>query len=66
MKKTETYDMAIYPEALIQKAVNAYASVCPVRYEVSGQKIFCEFEADADDIELIILEFGNYLIELMQ
>jgi hypothetical protein len=66
MKKTETYDMAVYPEDLIQQAVNVYAGVCPVRYRISGQQVVCEFEADAENIDLIILEFGNFLIELMQ
>ncbi len=60
------FDLEIYPLEIIKIAVKEYSKFCTVNLEQKEKIALCTFSSDNIPADLIVLEFGNYLIELMQ
>ena len=61
------YDLRIYNKDKIKMAITAYNKFCNVKIIAEEKNtVICEFSSDKIPVNLIINEFDNYLIELMQ
>ncbi len=61
------YDLRIYNKDKIKMAIAAYNKFCIVKIIAEeNDQVICEFSSDKIPVNLIINEFDNYLIELMQ
>lgn len=64
-KKAE-FNLEFYSREAIESAIRVYSKFCTAKMEFYMDRALCEFESDHMSVDLIILEFGNYLIEIMQ
>ena len=61
------YDLRIYNKDKIKIAIAAYNKFCNVKIIAEeNDQVICEFSSDNIHVNLIMNEFDNYLIELMQ
>lgn len=65
MKKIVRYSKSIYSSSSILWAIKAYKNICDIKANEDVEYIVCTFETTGD-VAIIVGEFGNYLIELMQ
>lgn len=64
-KRIELYlPTAVYSEALIDRAILDYSSICTIVKKHQHSGILCIFIKSVADLELTANEFSNYLIEL--
>ena len=68
MKKlrTDTYDKVFYSYEMVSKAINDYKQFADIKLKDNGSSWECSFNVYEHPDDLIINEFGNYLIELAQ
>lgn len=65
MKKIELYlPKTVYSEALIDRAILDYRSICLIKKKRQFGGTLCIFMRSVADLELTANEFSNYLIEL--
>ena len=61
------YDLRIYNKDKIKRAIAAYNKFCNAKIIAEeNDKVICEFSSVKIPVNLIINEYDNYLIELMQ
>jgi len=61
----KSFSTEIYPLLVIEKAVVAYAEIADISTSSNGNCCLCTFIKKSIPIQLVIDEFGNYLIELL-
>ena len=60
------YNLDIYTLKAIKIAIRYYSEICSIEYRTKDNYAVCSFFADKNQIEQIIMEFDNFLIELLQ
>ena len=60
------YDLEIYTDTVIKKAISDYKNLCKINITYKNGKAYCIFKASRYPINIVMNEFDNYLIELMQ
>lgn len=68
MKREESIvlNLELYPSQIIAAAAKEYSKFCTVNLEQAENKMVCSFFSCEIPADLIGLEFGNYLFELMR
>lgn len=66
MRHSVAFNLELYSLETIQLAAKEYLEFCSLQLEQRETDILCTFFSDTVPADLIGLEFGNYLIELMQ
>ena len=64
--QTEIYDKHFYGRDIIDKAISAYKPFAVINLNDDGSCWKCTFDIKEYPEQMIINEFGNYLIELSQ
>lgn len=59
------YACSLYPRAVIEQAAKDYSDICAVDIELVYNATRCRFSANKASLTLIMHEFSNYLIELI-
>ena len=59
------FDARIYPESILNKAISDYGKLSTIIYTKIRQNYVCCFVNCIYDEDETILEFGNYMIDLM-
>lgn len=66
MKNNEqTYSKAFYSKIVLAAAIKDYKKIAKIKLSEDAEYFKCEFSKCAAATQLVIDEFGNYLIELM-
>ena len=60
------YDNSIYPLKVILQAINDYRDICTVEVVQTDKNTRCIFGEGKTDMSVIMREFTNYLLELME
>ncbi len=66
MKDELVYDNSIYPLEVILRAIDDYSNICAVEVVQTGKDTRCIFSEGKTDMSVIMREFTNYLLELME
>ena len=66
MKNEIVYDNSIYHLEVILHAIKDYSDICSVKVVQSDKTTRCIFSEGKTDISVIVREFTNYLLELME
>lgn len=64
--KEKTYNKEVYNYSILSKAITDYNHLAKILISNSGNEWKCSFSSDTIPLDLLILEFDNYLIELSQ
>ena len=64
--QTEIYDKSFYGRDIIDAAIIAYKPFATIKLNDDGSCWKCTFDVKEYPEQMIINEFGNYLIELSQ
>lgn len=59
------YSKELYPEACIESAIRAYDGIAKITIIQNKTYHICQFSNCIADNTLVMNEFGNYLIELL-
>ena len=62
---TEKYKKTIYPRHVVEMACEAFVDVCFTKIEANKDYWKVEFICDAVNTNIIVKEFNNYLIGLL-
>ncbi len=62
----QSYNLSIYNLNVIKTAIHMYSEICQIKLNVIGSRATCSFFSDQYDVGQIVLEFDNFLIELLQ
>jgi hypothetical protein len=65
MKLEKSYHNNLYPLEIINVAVSAYSRIAEISLEQCGDYTLCRFSRCVVSSALVVNEFDNYLIELM-
>jgi len=65
MRVEQAYNLDIYPERIIMQAINDYRGICNIVANIQDSYAVCQFSHGKTDERTIVLEFSNYLIELL-
>ena len=66
MKSNEQlYSKIFYPKEVLNLAINDYRKIAKIRLREEAEQYRCEFCRCAVDTRLVMNEFNNYLIELL-
>jgi hypothetical protein len=60
------YDNNIYPVEVILQAINDYRDICTIEVVQTDKTTRCIFSEGKTDMSVIMREFTNYLLELME
>lgn len=61
-----TYSKAFYTEDTLLKAINAYSNISKIElFEEDKEHYRCRFSESSIDCHIVMNEFDNYLIEIM-
>lgn len=63
--KVKKFDLEIYPLDLLKMAANDYSKVARILVVPSKNYALCSFMQCKADEQLVIKEFGNYVIDLI-
>lgn len=61
----QVYTKIFYSQEVLNKAINDYKKIAKIKLFEDGEYYKCEFFQSAVDIQIVINEFNNYLIELL-
>ena len=64
--KEKTYSKEIYKYAVLEKAISDYKHLAGIELTELGREWKCSFSSDIVPLDILMLEFDNYLIELAQ
>lgn len=65
-EESMSLNLELYSLKIIKVAAEEYSKFCKVNLSQSSGRAVCTFRSHDIPADLIALEFGNYLIELMQ
>jgi DUF1009 family protein len=65
VKNEISYDYTLYPLAVLENAANAYRDIATIRIKSFNDHALCKFIKKEISISMVINEFNNFLIELM-
>jgi len=65
MRTEKAYCLDIYPESVLRQAIDDYHDICDIEVEIQNHNMICRFLHGKTNEEIIMLEFSNYLIELI-
>ena len=65
MEIEQKYCLEIYPEDIIERAIEDYHNICNISREIMDGDMICRFSNGNTNEKTIMLEFSNYLIELI-
>lgn len=65
-EESMSLNLELYSLKIIKVAAEEYSKFCKVNLSQSSGRVVCTFRSHDIPADLIALEFGNYLIELMQ
>ena len=65
MEFEQKYCLEIYPADILERAIEDYHDICDIDQEVRDGDMICRFSNGKTNAEIIMLEFSNYLIELL-
>ena len=58
------FPTSIYSEGMVRRAAYDYQDICDCEISVLPDGINCRFHDSVTELELTVLEFSNYLVEL--
>ena len=61
----QVYTKAFYSKEVLNQAIDDYKKIAKIKLLEDGECYKCEFFRCAVDTQLVINEFNNYLIELL-
>lgn len=61
----QVYTKTFYPKEVLNQATNDYKKIAKIKLLEDDNYFKCEFFRCAVDTQLVINEFNNYLIELL-
>lgn len=61
----QVYTKTFYPKEVLNQAIDDYKKIAKIKLLEDGEYFKCEFFRCAVDTQLVINEFNNYLIELL-
>lgn len=64
-KSVRSFSGSIYPLPVIEEAVTAYAGIAEISVSAAAGKLVCTFLETDTPVSLVVNEFGNYLIEIL-
>ena len=64
-RNDKTYDKNIYPRFVLESAISAYKSIASIKIKEKDGAFMCSFGKSKADTQIVINEFDNYLIELL-
>lgn len=65
MNNIIAFDLGIYPINCIYIAANEYQNISKIDIEFEDNKCLCTFKQCSTSVEIVIREFCNYVIDLM-
>lgn len=64
-ERSVLYQKGLYDPKAVSEAAGRYQKICRIDIKEGHGGILCVFHADEESLDLIIHEFDNYLIEMM-
>ena len=64
-RSIKSYNNHIYPLSAVKYAIIAYAEIAKIQVKTVADENICTFTEKEIPIQLVIREFGNYLIEIL-
>jgi len=61
----KAYNNDMYPRSALLLAIDAYSNIADIHIESKRNSHVCTFEKKEVPLRLVVNEFGNYIIELM-
>jgi len=61
----KAYNRFIYPRTILENAACAYSGIADISVIADGDTHICAFSKCDVPVSLVISEFGNYLIEML-
>lgn len=61
----QVYTKTFYPKEVLDQAIADYKKIAKIKLLEDGKYFNCAFSQCAVDTQLVINEFNNYLIELL-
>jgi len=61
----QVYTKTFYPKKVLEQAIDDYKKIAKIRLLNDGEYFKCDFFRCSVDTQLVINEFNNYLIELL-
>lgn len=61
----QVYTKAFYSSEVLSQAIDDYKKIAKIKLHDGGEYYKCEFLRCVADTQLVINEFNNYLIELL-
>lgn len=58
------FDKEIYPEKAVRQAIIDYASIADIGMSNTSEKCICSINRSVYPIEITLLEFSNYVLNL--
>ena len=59
------FDLTIYSESAVLRAIEDYREICNIAVSVKNGLLICEFSDCKYELTATIHEFSNYVIDLM-
>jgi hypothetical protein len=64
-KKEKQYSKELYPPSVLKQATRAYADIATIKVKNFGKATKCIFIEKDAPIQLVVNEFDNFLIEVL-
>jgi hypothetical protein len=65
MNNKQTFSKFFYDIEIIEQAIRDYKNIAKITIQDNGNEFECSFESKEAPVEMVIREFDNYLIELL-
>ena len=62
---TKSFSNDVYPLSVIEDAIKKYTNIAEINVATVADENICTFTEKEIPIQLVISEFGNYLIEIL-